>query len=515
MKNMRFFALVLVLSTAFLIPLYAQEKLDDIYRIPLKQLEETWNILDQVTPVLWPDWKDYASVPFLFKYANGVNMLVGHPNPPEGFVEIPGVLVRDKKVYFDRSKEIKLKIYPPVGGGGGPIPYGSDKNKKSVYIVDLSINGASEEKPIESGKNSNYMSENQIMVNIHELFHCYQKNVYKSKYGNLSYNTDANYSTYAEIEGIALEKAYFEKDSLKAKEYLKDFIIARDMKYNSMDEIEINEGASDEMREGGAVYAETMTLEAIKKNYKPEISKADDPYFNSFARIDSLFFTKLKALRTSREFTMGSYDKSYTIGSFQALMLNRFAPGWTKNFYQNGIYYDKLLRDYLKISDAEKVKIAERIKSNYDFESIYNRHAKLLQVRDDEYKSIMERKGISFIVSFKGTFGFPKADPASKYSMGLTHLYPEGVKRIKMSDVEFTGENSPMIMDQLYYVKWIDTSSKSLKEGYKLEYSRKEGDDTYYDAVIKTGGFELKAPKVKLTERPERLKITILSKVKV
>lgn len=513
MKTLRY-SITAIFFFAIVLNINAQTKIEEVYKIQLKQLEETWNILDQVTPVVWPGWKNYTDVPFLFKYANGVQMLVGHPKPPEGFVLAEGITVRDKKVYFDRSKEIKLEMILPVSGGGGPLQYGVDKDNKPIMTVMLDLAGLRKEMDPNVKANMTVNSENQILINLHELFHCYQREVYNDKYGNLRYNTDANYSIYAEIEGIALERAYFEKNAEKAKEYLKDFIVARDFKYKSMDEEEINEGACDEMREGGAFYVETMTLEALRNNYKPVITKSDDPFFFGFTQIDSLFRIKLKALRNSRENTMDSYDKSYSIGSFQALLLNRFVPGWQNDFYQKGYYFDKLLRDFLKISDTEKAAIANRLKTDYDFDGISSKHTKLTQERDDAYKMITGRKGFSFIVNFKNIFEYPRTEPARKYSMGLINLFPEGIRKIGMSDVLFTGNNSPMILDQLYHVKWVDTKSKSLKEGYNITYSRKEGEDIYYDAVITTEGFTLKAPKIKLTERNERVKITILSKVK-
>lgn len=514
MKTYKISAGIALLILLFVSGLQAQAKLEEVYKIQLKQLEETWNVLDQVTAKVWPDWKNYADVPFLFKYPNGVQMLVGHPNPPEGFIAAEGITVRDKKVYFDRRQEINLKMNLPVLGGGGPLSYGSFNNK-SVLVVILTMNGAKDDGKKNALDNFALQSENQIMINLHELLHCYQRDVHKSMYGNLSYNTDANYSLYAEIEGLALEKAYFEKDSLKSKEFLKDFIIARDLKYNSMDEQERNEGAADEVREGGAVYAETMTLEALKQGYKPAITKSDDPFFCNFANIDSLFEEKVKMLRTARQNTMESYDKAYSVGAFQGLLLNRFVPGWQKGFYENGKRFDNILREYLKISDSEKQTIINRLKTNYDYDAISAKHSKLIKERDDTYYMIAGRKGISYIINFKNIFEHPVTEPLMKYSMGLIKLFPDGIRRIKTSDIEFTGANSPMVLDQLYYVKWIDTDSKSVKDGYKLTYSRKDGEDTFYDAVITTAGFTLKAPKVKLTERGNRLKITILSKIKV
>lgn len=75
-----------------------------------------------------------------------------------------------------------------------------------------------------------YCSEQSILDNIHELFHGFQENVYVNKLGALQLNPDANYAIYAEIEGLTLEKAYCAQTDRDAKEYLKDFLVARAQK---------------------------------------------------------------------------------------------------------------------------------------------------------------------------------------------------------------------------------------------------------------------------------------------
>ena len=520
MKRLNFKSVVtiIVISIVFSFAAYAQETLPKVYSITLKQLEETWNVLDQVSGKVWPGWTKYAEVPFLFRYANGVQMLVGHPNPPDGFKLVEGVTVRNKKVYLNKKEEIPLEMILPVSGGGGPIPYGSDGGK-SVLVVDLTMSGKknevkAEENPSGSAGRQIYESENQLLINLHELFHCYQRDVYRWRYGNLQYNTDANYAVYAEIEGIALERAYIAKDENKAKEYMKDFIVARELKHNSMDEIERMQEAEEEIMEGGAVHAEVRTCEVIKEGFKPGISGSDDPHYMKFASVDSLIADKLSMLRNSRVYTMDARNKSYSYGAFQALLLDRFTPGWQNGFYQKKFFFDQLIKEYLKISDGEKETIENRLKTDYDYGNIYAKHKKIVDERDNAYKLVESRKGLSFIINFKNTYEYPHLTAKKKFSLGLINIYPEGFEKLKMEDVELTGNSSPVILDQLYYVKWIDTNSKTPADSYKLTYDKKEGSDIYCNAVITTGGFTLKAPKIQITERQGRIKITILSKIK-
>ena len=71
---------------------------------------------------------------------------------------------------------------------------------------------------------------------------------------------------------------------------------------------------------------------------------------------------------------------------------------------------------------------------------------------------------------------------------------------------EGTGE--PVCMEQLYHLRYVDTGDR----GYTVESSKNEG-DIHYDAVITTPGFVLKAPKVRVKERGDRVKFVVLEKV--
>ncbi|MDH5468881.1 MAG: hypothetical protein OEY25_15825, partial [Candidatus Aminicenantes bacterium] len=291
MKIRKYRNIIVVTSIlSLLVPLYSQSgyELPEVMKIDLKRLEETWNILDQFAEKIWPGWNNYREVPFRFSYPNGVEMLVGHPDPPDSFELLSGMEIQGKKVFIDRHKEIPLELRPPMGGGGGVLPYGKSE---PVYIVDLHISSYRDEEQEEEKKTSlpdefRYASDRQMLTNIHELFHCFQRSVYRYRFGNFRCNPDANYAIYAEIEGIALEKAYLETDDEKAREYLKDFIVARELKRKDLLEMERNQESEDDLMEGTAVYSETMALQLMKEGYKSLISKENDPYFFGFQYVD-------------------------------------------------------------------------------------------------------------------------------------------------------------------------------------------------------------------------------------
>ena len=509
------------LLVATSLSLFAQYALPDYMKTDLKRIEETWNVLDQFAEKIWPGWKNYPDVPFLIRYPNGIELLVGHPSPTDGFELVPGVEPRGKKIYVDRRKEIPLDLKQPLSGGGGILPFGKDK---IVQIVDLRIGPIPKEEPKKDvkaeasepvPKELRTASERQILIDIHELFHCFQKEVYRYRYGNLHANTDANYAIYAEIEGIALEKAYLESAADKAKEYIKDFLAARMLKRRSLNEAEQNQESEDDLMEGTAVYAEAMILELMKKGYKPQLAQNEDPYFLGFKNIDYYLKDKLASLKRSRAESMDARSKCYPFGCFQALLLTRYFPGWQTDFFQKKKFLDQALNESLGLTKEEKEKIAARLKDRYPIGEITDKHTKLIQKRDDALKMIQERKGRVYILNFKQTQEFiqPKLY-GEMFKIGLIYIFPEGIDTIKIQDVLFEGRKTPIIQDQLYYVKWIDVEAKANEKGYVLSFGRKEGEDIYFDAEFTTNGFTLKAPKIQVKDVGARVKVTVLSKIK-
>ena len=494
--------------------------LPDYARIDLKRLEETWNVLDRFAERIWPGWKGYQDVPFRFNYPNGVQMLVGHPSPTDGFELVPGAEVRGKKVYLDRRQEIPLELKPPLSGGGGIIPYGKDQQ---LQMVDLHMAPVVPER-LKAGETPAagekapplppFTSESQILVNIHEIFHCFQRTIYRYRFGNLQFNTDANCATYAEVEGLALENAFLEPEESAVRNALKDFLAARMLERKSMTELEQNQESEDDLMEGTAVYAETMALELIKQGYGPLMTSGDDPAFNGFRDVDRYIKEKLDMLKNSRSVTMDSRGKCYPFGCFQALLLTRLFPGWQATFFQDGKFLDQVLEARLGLTEAEKQTVALGLRDRYPLGEISNRHGLLIRERDRALAMIVKRQGRAYVINFKPLLEYviPKGR-GETYSLGLVNIFPEGIESVEVRDVVFRGEKSPMIWDQLYYAKWVDPKTRARGKGYTLIFSRKEGEDIYYDAEFKTAGFVLRAPKIQLLELKGFVKITVLAKL--
>ena len=62
-------------------------------------------------------------------------------------------------------------------------------------------------------------------------------------------------------------------------------------------------------------------------------------------------------------------------------------------------------------------------------------------------------------------------------------------------------------------MKLVDTEWQNRKEPYSITYDSKEENDIYTHVVITTPLFTLEAPKIRLKERGNRVKIIILSRI--
>lgn len=507
-----------ILSAVIFCGFLAGNTLPEALKIDLEHLKETWNILDQYAEKIWQGWRDYRDVPFLFNYPNGMRMLVGHPYPTDEFELVPGLEVDGKKVFIDRSKEIPLKLKTPLSGGGGVTSFGKEKLVTTVSL-QMRMHESRQSKPGKSREAAaadlGLASEGQILVNIHELFHCFQRKIYQYRFGNLSYNADLNYAVYAEIEGLALEKSYLEEEEKKAREYLKDFVVARELKRRSMTEIEQGQESEEDFMEGTAVFSEVRTLELMNSGYRPHLARGRDPYFYGFLYRDLLFARRLKSLRRETEDISWVNGKCYYYGCFQALLLSRFFPGWQENFARNQETLDRKIADLLNLSLEEKEKIARRLKEKYNYKEIEKKYAEIINERDAAYEMTRNRRGRVYVINFKPIREFITAYPRGKFfTMGLTKIYPEGIAQIKKHDILFKGGKSPMVKDRLYYIKWVDTEAGPTENSYKLKYGKKEGEDIFYDAEFTTKGFTLKAPKIRVKILPARIKVYILAKIK-
>lgn len=494
----------------------------DSYALPavviteLKHFDEAYRVLDTVSEKVWPGWKDYRQVPFLLEYENGLRVLIGHPNPPKEFQLVNGFRVGNSQVYADRTRLVAKELIPPLAAGGGPIGFGSTAEGLSVEVVKMNFAPA-DQLDLGDGSPPPPSAEQQILIYIHELFHCFQNSqLNKRAYGNLQFNADADYALYSEIEGLALHRAYLEPDRDKAKLLIKEFLVARALKRGaSMSELQGNQESGGEFAEGTATYAELKTLEALKSGgFTPVLTAQQDPYYSGFRNVD-LFLRRYpdRLLKAAADLEWPA-GKSYTYGCFQALISDRFFPGWQQSVAAESVFLDQYLAKRLPISPEERSRIEERIRETYQVAAIRNRNAKYLNARDDAYRKMKSRVGQVYVVDFKATGQDLNlvADKKGSYSLGNIQLYPDGLGPIKFAEVELSRVTGPAEINQLYYVRTVASAVGKGIKPFRIE-GMKQADGSWKNAVVRTPLFMLKAPRVRIKAIGNLVKIQVLSRV--
>lgn len=516
---MRRISLVMVLYLCVL-SIYGSAQIEESYKLPsavvatLKRLQETYHVLDAVSNKIWPEWTNYKDFPFLFEFENNLRILVGHPNLPKDFELLPDVNVGGKEVYVDRSKVVPMELEEPLSGGGGIIPYGQTEKGKRISTVRINLRRRvpGEEEPEEK-----YRTESQIILYVHELFHCFQSDHVRIGYGNLRYNPDANYALYSEIEGLALQKAYMEKDPEKAKEFLEDFIVARELKRKSMTDMQQKQEASDDVREGTAVYSEVRAIESLKEGFSPGLTAEEDPYYNGFRDMDDLMAKYTDRMEKSIQEVYDPKMKCYVYGCLQALLLQRLFPGWQEPFAKEPRYLDEEIRQRIPISEEEKESILQRFETQYNLQEVKVRIEKIIEERDAAYNDYKNWRGKSYIISFKEIREFISSridEKKNKHKLGLIYIYPEGIGSFDVDEISFESGDSPAVIDQLFYIKFVDSDWEKRKEPVVLHYEKKDSGEIFTGITLKTPFFTLKAPKIRIKDKDDRCKIWILSRVK-
>lgn len=469
-------------------------------RAELKRVEEMYRVLDVTAAKIWPGWDDYRSIPLLFEYENGLRVLIGHPKPPSGFVLVPDTKVASRAVFADFSHISPKPITGIQRGGGGASPFGEGPDGAPVQVVRIRFRPDQGPEEDRIGERA----EQQMLVYIHELFHCFQRaKLNREMYGNLNYNPDTTYAVYSEIEGLALERALGAGDNAAlARQYLGDFAAARKKKRSeSMTEQQANQERWEEFMEGGATYAELRTLELLRSGgFEPQLR--GDAEYSGFKDLASL--NKVYADRMSRAITDSKHARKrfYYYGASQALLLDRLYPDWKKDVE----FFDQEIERRFPASSMA------RLETEYKVAEIAKRHGPELEARDNAYRAIKSRSGRVYVIDFKKVTQEVSAvaKPPKEYQLGMSLLWPDGAG-IKFDEVEVSRLAVPSMSEQLYYVRAVDTAPASGKP-WSIE-GEAQPDGTYRRALVRTPVFTVKAPHVRVLETKEFVKIQVLARV--
>jgi hypothetical protein len=364
----------------------------------LFRLEETYRVLDRYSEELWPGWTNYAKIPVKVGFPNGVVLLVTRSRPLPDYERVPGRSVFGKSVYVNRKNQISLEVRPPliVRRGRGGIAIELDMAEPDLPLLAAERSAALEARLMDEARPETPFhleplgsSDSHILMYVHEHFHGYQSR-FPQFQGALPadallqrFQVNAEYAAWSHIEGLALRRAYLESRDAVARDFLKDFLVAREIKRAHMPRGTAGAEGRISLKEGTPSYISLRAAMLLRDSSdKPGIDPSKDSFFYNYAYISGYIdnFMK-KGLDFAVTWTEDKQGKYYLYGAYQCFMLDRLAPDWKEGFLEKEKNLDSVMADLLKISAAEKDEIKRRLPVRYGYDEILAFHENALKTK--------------------------------------------------------------------------------------------------------------------------------------
>jgi hypothetical protein len=345
------------------------DRLDDLQKA---RLAEAAHLRQALGDQVWPGWgqADFPVIVYNEQYA----FLVGYPNPPAGWVKIPKnehrgaswelvpgntfygqiyyrqslpdplvtpenfiVLVGDRLVITLQTREsLEISFYT-----GFPKQVPSFLRAVIPYRV---VWGFLE------GETDQYIGGLE-----HEAFHAFEgikafdrlAAAENSVRQDSSYPWDDNAMESAwQAELNLLANAVQAKTDAETKQLAIQFLAQRDARRSAsnLGESYIDYERQREWEEGLAKYAELSIgrLAGTSPDYQPLPVMASDPAFKSYKNQERFWSQQMGEIR--RTSGRKGDTRFYYSGMAQAVLLDRFAPGWKDNFFSSQDSLESLLR---------------------------------------------------------------------------------------------------------------------------------------------------------------------------
>ncbi len=346
----------------------------------LLRLEEVYHILDRYSEDLWPGWRDYADIPVQVNFPNGVILLVTRQAVRQpGFKRLEGRAILGKAVFINAENRTAAEARPPLfaqrARGGERIQL--EMVQPDLPLSDVERSAALEallkdesrpDAPFDLAPRSD--SDSHILMYVHEHFHGHQARVQQRGLGDeglRGFRVDVEYPDWSRVEGLALRRAYLEVDDAAAREYLKDFVVARQIKRGKITSAAAAAESQIANGEGPASYVSLKTAMLLRDpGYRPGIDATKDPFFYGFSHVDG-YIDNIMRKGMDFAFSMPKDDrrKYYLYGAYQCFLLDRFSPGWKRGFLEKGKDLDVMMADLLSLTPIEKGEIAQRLPTRY------------------------------------------------------------------------------------------------------------------------------------------------------
>lgn len=496
----------------------SRKSLDPRIIAELETIRESIALMDKFAGAIWPDWTEYRELSYSMIFPNRTKLLVtDEKRLPAAYklmdISMPG----GKKVYVNRSKEIPGRLDPFAGYRAG-----GDFNGVGITFTG-NVNPGKDESP-----NAKEMNESEavnrfgrMMTYVHEAFHVLQAKrglqaQMKGLMKNLvmpdrSYVPTLAFSLHSEIEGEALIKALAEDNNANALGYFKDFLVARELKLKEMPASAAAFDARNTRAEGSASYAALkMAMLVRDADLARKSAEAKNPMSATLARAGEYLNREMRGVIDNlKGNTFDVFQKHYIYGAYWCFLMDRFSPSWKQGLFENDRLLDEATADFLKMTEVEKTEVAERLKTDFDYEKIKARHQQIIVQYDESISSVEKRKGRVFLIDLNHAQRSVDINPRQFIFYKGNQLYPRGLFGFVFGSLKLKSEETPMRLNmKKNQLEWIDADAKPGQKGYDLKYQSQEG-DLYKDVTLTTKGFSMTAKAIKLADDGNTVKISI------
>lgn len=484
----------------FVLPEYATKDLN--------KLLFTYDLLDRISDSIFVGWDNYREAPIKFTYENGLSVLVSSQRYHDNYF-LFDTLNNYQYVYVDTSNVSNLIMGDNFRLGAGISPVGKIGNER-IWGLNL--------RPKRISKTEKLQISNSIEMEltsiIHELTHMLQIDLkMQFRAPHFQFDSNLDYATNSTLEGLALKKSFFANDRIECEKGIQDFINFRLMKRKEMDSISVVSESNIEFCEGTAEFARYKSIELIEK--QPEfvsdlIRKFNLPE-NLFANFKELKNSIFARFENHINDSFENYPKVYTYGLMQALICEKLyetTSRWIVD--QDYRYFDEIILSSTNNITKSDVNFA-LLKSGYNFETIKNFHLPKIEHRDSIVNLLNNQKGNTFQIDFKPirkTVNSAIHPKVSRYKIKGDRYFVGFSEDLKIDEIEVNIKKEIFKTQGIWILEIIDQNS----EKYDIDFSKKDN-DIYYNFKIITSVFDLSAPKVKVINEKDKLKIELLSRL--
>lgn len=252
----------------------------------------------------------------------------------------------------------------------------------------------------------------------------------------------------------------------------------------------------------------------LSTGFKSNLTPEQDPEYTQFKNTGPLLDKYFRRLVGNTPKTLEIYEKNYDYGCFEALLLQQYFEGWQKEI-ESGSWLDLVLRKNINLNESDSLQSIRRFDDIYQIGSLREKHSKIINRRDDTYRMFQAREGQTYVISFKPISHYVAGNvdkTKTNYKLGLIEMYPDGIGAISFDGVSLDLKPVPVEINQLYYIKVIDTDPKKSNKPYSIDFQSKDKNKIYHNVTITTPVFTLKAPKVMVRERAGSVKFIVMSR---